>query len=87
MTIWHRDMAWVQSKAKGTARLVLMVIGDAAGDDDLATLTAKQIAAKAHCGIRSVPRAVARLEALGELEVVSHASGEPTVYRVCLGQG
>ena len=87
MTIWHRDTAWVRSKAKGVSRLVLMAIGDAAGADDIATLTAKEITAKTGCGIRSVPRAVGRLQALGEIEVVSRGLGRPTVYRVCLGQG
>ena len=84
MTIWHRDMAWLHSRAKGVTRLVLMALAEAAGKDDLTSLTAKEIVAKTGCGVRSVPRALGQLEALGEIRAVKRFAHRPTEYRICL---
>jgi len=76
-----------ESRSALGARLVGMVLSDAAGDDGIVWLGQEKIAARAHLSERGVRDALRRLEELGELETRQAKRGRArvNVYRLRLG--
>jgi hypothetical protein len=83
-----QTVGWVlaHSKSRGTARMVLTVIAEAAhADGSGAYPSLDTIAERSGCTRSNVPRAIARLEALGELRVDRATDGQHSNRYTVLG--
>ncbi|HEV2238554.1 MAG TPA: hypothetical protein VGR57_17990, partial [Ktedonobacterales bacterium] len=65
------EHVWRTSRAKGSAKMVLLAIANAAGDDQMADLTISEIAAAAEIKERQTQRCLRAIEALGELVIAT----------------
>lgn len=76
------------SSSKGSARLVLLAIADAAHESGVLTQYARSqpvLARKANVDVDTVRRSIAALVELGEVEVIAEGHGRASAsYRVCL---
>lgn len=88
MSVVQIARAFRGSKAKGTARLVLLALADVANDDGEVTAygrSQKILAGKANCDEGSVRRAIDKLEELGELKVLRLGDGrKPSDYQLTI---
>ena len=90
MSVRVLDQVFDRSRAKGTARCVLIAVADAAHHDGVTWSqqgprgNRRSIAHRANCSVRAVERAVGELVDLGELEVRKARRGRSwvNVYRV-----
>lgn len=83
MSVHISDRVWSLSKSRGSHRLVLLALADAADSDGIAAMTVAELAAKVRVTTRQAQRIVRDLERDGELEVVYSLAGlGPNLYRV-----
>jgi hypothetical protein len=85
-----RDWVWEQSRARGTARLVMLSLADhVTGPECLAYGSTTSLAGRTGAGRRTVVTAVDRAIELGELEIVRGRTGPrgERVYRLPLAVG
>lgn len=84
MSIRIMTNVWENSRASGTARLVLLAIADNANDEGISWPSKATIARKTLVSERQVQRIIQDLAAIGELEITRERHGRTTrnVYRV-----
>lgn len=88
MSVNVTDRVWKHSRAKGTARLVLLAIADHCSADGIAWPSLTRLAQYVNVDRSNVIRAINSLVDDGELVRVGRGSkGKATVYRVTLGSG
>lgn len=78
---------WATSKAKGSTLLVLVAIADAANDDGECYPGQTRLAEKCRMSDRYLRECLSKLEALGEIEIITHGgietkSGKTNRYKV-----
>lgn len=88
MSVKLMNRVWKHSRAKGTARLVLLAIADHCSADGIAWPSLSRLASYVNVDRSNVIRAINGLVDDGELVRVGRGSkGKATVYRVMLGSG
>lgn len=85
MSVRVTAQVWAQSKAKGSALLLLLAIADYANDSDVAWPSVETLSRKIRMTRRNTQLLLRQLEESGELEVHSGAGPSGThLYRVAL---
>ena len=86
MSVQFIGRVWAESKASGTARLVLLAIADHTNPSGIAWPSLNRIAAYSNVSRRAVIRAINQLVKLGELDKLGVGSGRhSTRYQIILG--
>lgn len=86
MSIEATSLVWSKSKAKGSARLVLLCISNYINKNGVAWPSIKTIAGDTMVSERQVSRAISELEELREIEIVEKGDGRgrSTVYKITI---
>lgn len=84
MCIALQSAVFSRSRAKGSARLVLVNLAFHANKDAIAWPSRRTIALECGMSVRWAAGALAELIRLGEIEVVNHRPGGVTTYRITL---
>jgi hypothetical protein len=88
MAIEVQNRVWEHSRAKGTELLLLIKIADYANEQGLAFPSVTTLAKKIRMSERSTQYALAKLQELGELQVMRNAGPHGcNLYRVHIGEG
>lgn len=77
MSVESSTLAWMHSRSKGTARLVLLAIADHDGDGGAWPSIETLMRRAGNIDRRAVQRAIVNLESLGEIRRVIQAGGTP----------
>tara|TARA_R110002020_G_scaffold14486_8_gene51432 strand:- start:848 stop:1519 length:672 start_codon:yes stop_codon:yes gene_type:complete len=86
MSVKIMSKVWEQSRAKGTARLVLLAIADHCNPGGVAWPSLTRLASYVNVNRRNTINAINQLVELGELERLnSGKTGRATTYKVTLG--
>jgi hypothetical protein len=83
MSIQHVNHVIENSKARGTALAVLIIIANHANEKGLAWPSMTRLADLSNVDIRTVKRTVLDLVSRGDLEVVGHGKNNVNHYRIC----
>jgi len=86
MSIEATNLVWSKSRAKGSARLVLLCIANHINQEGVAWPSVRKISDDTAVSERQVSRAISDLEEMGEIRVVEKGDGRgrSTIYRITL---